>query len=273
MQHSLLISTEYRCILWKPNMHYCVQKSSNCPKPEPGEFSLRPLIPACKSHLNIILSFTPTSSMFILPFRFSTKTLDTVHPAWRFHTNNIWRVLITMLLTTHFSQPPTTSYLSCPHKFLSKYRHFYKIESKTHSILFPQISKPFRNRPLIKTPVPKREKMHLSAWVQSVVWIIILITRVYNEYSNIILRVRSQPLFTSLVIFRCGARLPVAEWFIKLNLQITTLKSKHPNKRFLRTCTPAWKDTNNVKKWCRCSMMYANIKGNHSVNLTVTVLP
>jgi len=63
-----------------------------------------------------------------------------------------------MLLTMHFSQPPTTSYLLCPHKFLSKYRYFYKIESKTHNILFPQISKPFRNRPLIKTPVPKREK-------------------------------------------------------------------------------------------------------------------
>jgi hypothetical protein len=119
--------------------------------------------------LNIILSFTPTSSMFILPFRFSTKTLDTVHPAWRFHANIIWRVLITMLLTMHFYQPPTTSCLLCPHKFLSKYKYFYKIELKTHSSLFPQICKTFRNRPLIKTPVPKRQKMHLSAWVQSVV--------------------------------------------------------------------------------------------------------
>jgi hypothetical protein len=59
--------------------------------------------------------------------------------------------------------------LAPTHTFLSKYRHFYKTESKTHSILFPLICKTFRNRPLIKTPVPKREKMHLSSWVQSVV--------------------------------------------------------------------------------------------------------
>jgi hypothetical protein len=75
---------------------------------------------SCNSHLNIILSFTPTSSMFILPFRFSTKTLDTFHPTWRIHANSIWRVII--FLSRLYCLPLV------PHKFLSKYRHFYKIE-------------------------------------------------------------------------------------------------------------------------------------------------
>ena len=77
---SLLRSKEYHGILWNPYVHYCVQKNPTCYKPEPGEFSLRPLILVCKIHLNIILSFMPRYSICTLSFGFSTKILDTSHP-------------------------------------------------------------------------------------------------------------------------------------------------------------------------------------------------
>jgi len=73
LEHSLLRSKEYRCILWSPNIHYCVQQSPTCPKPEPSEFSLRPLIPVCKSHLNIILSFTLYLPCLLFPSGFRLK--------------------------------------------------------------------------------------------------------------------------------------------------------------------------------------------------------
>jgi len=75
------VSCEVKNIAVLYGTQICITVSPICPKPEPGEFSLRPFIPVRTSHLNIILSFTPTSSMFVLLFRFSTKILHTFHTA------------------------------------------------------------------------------------------------------------------------------------------------------------------------------------------------